>query len=211
RYFPYRFGQAFWAFVAARYGESAVAQSMKAGSARGAQAPIALATTLGMSADSLSRAWQEAIHVWAGPVDSTRKQDPGHAVIMPQGDRGRINVGPSLSPDGSKVSFLSERDQFSIEMFVADARTGNVLKRLTSTAVDPHLQSLQFIYSAGDWSPDGKRIAIATVSGGKPGITILDASNGRTVRQIQLPTLGEIFSPTWSPDGSRIAFSATRH
>lgn len=211
RYFPYRFGQAFWAYVAARFGENAVAQAMKAGTARGVQAPQVLAATLGMSADSLSRGWQEAIHVWAGPVDSTHKQDPGHAVITPQGDRGRINVGPSLSPDGSKVAFLSERDQFSIEMFVADARTGKVLNRLTRTAVDPHLQSLQFIYSAGDWSPDGKRIAIATVSGGKPGITILDASNGRTVRQIQLPTLGEIFSPTWSPDGSRIAFSATRH
>ena len=36
QYFPYRFGQAFWAYVAARYGENAVAQAMKAASGRGA-------------------------------------------------------------------------------------------------------------------------------------------------------------------------------
>src|SRR5204863_4054332 len=92
KYFPYRFGQAFWAYVAARYGENAVAQAMKAASGRGAQAPQVLASTLGMSADSLSRDWQESIHVWAGKVDTTHRADPGRAVIVPQGDRGRINV-----------------------------------------------------------------------------------------------------------------------
>src|SRR5207253_474423 len=54
---PYRLAQAFWAYVAARYGENAVAQAMKAASGRGAQAPQVLASTLGMSADSPSADW----------------------------------------------------------------------------------------------------------------------------------------------------------
>ena len=211
RYFPYRFGQAFWAYIAAKHGDSAVAQAMKAGSMRGAQAGPVVAATLGASADSLSRDWQESIQAWAKPIIDARAKDPGRALIVPQGDRGRMNVGPSLSPDGSRLAFLSERDQFSIELYVADARTGKVLRRLTRTAMDPHLQSLQFIYSAGDWSPDGRRIALATVSRGKPGISILDASSGHTLHEYQLPTLGEIFSPSWSPDAKHLAFSATYH
>ena len=36
---------------------------------------------------------------------------------------GDLNVGPELSPDGSKVMFFSEKDLFSIDLFMADAAT----------------------------------------------------------------------------------------
>src|SRR5256884_3566161 len=49
----------------------------------------------------------------------------------------------------------------------ADATTGKVVRKLTSTASDPHFSSIQFIYSAGAWDSASKRIAIATVTGGR--------------------------------------------
>ena len=67
-------------------------------------------------------------------------------------DVGQYNVSPSLSPDGSRMMFFSDRDLFSIDLYLADARTGKVKRQVTNTAVDPHLQSLQFIQSAGSWS-----------------------------------------------------------
>ena len=36
---------------------------------------------------------------------------------------GRLNVGPVLSPDGDRLAFLSERDLFSVELFLQDTRT----------------------------------------------------------------------------------------
>lgn len=244
RYFPYRFGQAFWAYVADRFGEASIGRVLKAASGRGARVEQVLGSVLGLPADSLSRDWHRAIQAWAGtagrpgppagphrrgsspapnegrargapgpsamaaPDSGRRSEALGRSVIAPRGELGRLNVGPSLSPDGTRLSFLSERDLFSIEMFVADAATGRVLRRLTRSAVDPHLESLEFVHSAGDWSPDGRRIAVATVSGGKPALVVLDAESGRTVERIGLPGLGEILQPTWSPDGRRVAFTA---
>ena len=131
----------------------------------------------------------------------------GRLLLGPSGERGRLNVSPSLSPDGSKVAFLSERGLFSIELFVADAATGKVLRSLTKAAVDPHLQSLQFIHSAGAWSPDGKRFAIASVSGGQPTLRIMDANSGRVVKTVSFKEMGEMYHPTFSPDGKQVVFS----
>ena len=71
---------------------------------------------------------------------------------------GQYNLTPSLSPDGSQMMFFSNRDLFSIDLYLADAHTGKVKRQVTKTALDPHLESLQFIQSAGSWSPDGKAV-----------------------------------------------------
>ena len=47
--------------------------------------------------------------------------------------------------------FFSERDLFSIDLYVADAKTGEVIRKVTDTATDAHTESLQFIGSAGSW------------------------------------------------------------
>ncbi len=217
RFFPYRYGEALWAFVASRYGEERVGEIFKAATGRGTTVDRAFEAVLGFSADSLSREWQRATKAWATGRDTsavageTTPPPPSGAVgrllLGPTGERGRLNVSPSLSPDGSKVAFLSERGAFSIELFVADAATGKIERRLTKAAVDPHLQSLQFINSAGEWSPDGSRIAVATVRGGEPAIEVMEARSGSVLESIRFPELGEVYHPTWSPDAKQIAFS----
>src|SRR4030095_8888385 len=57
RYFPYRFGQALWAFVASRYGEERVGEVFKAAGGRGVTVERAFEAVLGISADSLSKDW----------------------------------------------------------------------------------------------------------------------------------------------------------
>ena len=72
---------------------------------------------------------------------------------------GRFNVGPRVSPDGRQIAFFSEKDQFSVELFLADAETGRIERKLIHSATNPHFDSLQFINSAGAWSPDGRTLA----------------------------------------------------
>jgi Tol biopolymer transport system component len=105
------------------------------------------------------------------------------------------------------MMFLSDRDLFSIDLFLADARNGHIIRQITRTAVDPHLQSLEFIESAGSWSPDGKRFVFSAISGGQPELALYDVANGKRVREVKFRDLGEILNPTWSPDGRSIAFS----
>jgi hypothetical protein len=206
RWFPYRYGEALWAFLAGRYGDEVVGRLLKvAGQARDPE--LVMARMLGADVKELSKQWHDALHL---AYDSLRPE------TRPASDYGRLlfpehdvmNVSPVLSPDGRKVAFISTRDLFSIDVYVGDVETGHIERKLTHTAVDPHFESLQFINSAGTWSPDGKTFAIAGVSKGRPIITLIDVATGRRQPDIAFPQLGEIYSPAWSPDGRYLAFSA---
>jgi WD40 repeat protein len=209
KFFPYRYGQALWAYLSARFGEDLAARALASDAKGGAIGRLTAVT--GIDADTLARDWHAALRADAGgPPPAARSQPEGTAVIGAHDGRGRMNVSPALSPDGSQLVFLSERDGYSIDVFLADAATGAVRRKLVSTASDPHFDSLQFIESAGAWDPDGRRFALATLQRGRAVLTILDMPEGSVRRERVFAGLDQILSPTWSPDGRRIAFCALR-
>jgi WD40 repeat protein len=207
-YFPYRYGQAFWAFIAGRYGDAMVGEILrKAG--RNGKPEIALEQVTGLKTDSLSKVWRSEIEASYDPLSKVTSPPRAYGRLLVGGDkRPGLNVAPALSPDGSQMVFFSARDLFSIDLFLADPRTGQVKRRITRTALDPHYQSLEFIASAGAWDAAGRRIALGAVAHGKAVLSILDIPSGRVAREIPLPGVGEVFNPTWSPDGRYVAFSA---
>jgi dipeptidyl aminopeptidase/acylaminoacyl peptidase len=133
-----------------------------------------------------------------------------HRLIGGRSDDGTLNVGPALSPDGRFLVFLSERDRHAVDVFLADAKSGEVVRRLLSTATDPHFDALQFIESAGAWDAKSRSFALATVRDGHPVLTIFDMPSGRIRQRIAVPDVDQIFSPTWSPTGGRLAFSGMK-
>ena len=209
RYFPYRYGQALWGYLAGRYGDRIFAQMLPAIGPRTNDAETVLKAVLKADAKALSKDWHAAIRDAIAPV-ITGKKDPdayGVALVTEKKQGGRLNVGPVLSPDGSRLAFLSERELFSVELFVQDTSTGKITRRLSRTVVDPHLESLQFIESSGAWDRTGRSFALGAVAKGRPVLVIMDAEGGKR-REIPFPSLGEIYTPSFSPDGRSIAFSA---
>jgi len=212
RWFPYRYGQALWEFIAKTYGESAVANALTSLAKGGGIGRLKDVT--GKDAAELTDEWHAFIRK-ATTEPCPDSATPCHAeeptrIIGPEQNGGRMNVAPALSPDGKYVVFLSERDGYSVDVYLADAAHGTVTRKLLSAATDAHFDSLQFIDSAGAWDRRGRSFVLATLRDGRPALTIFDMPEGTVRAELPVPAVDQIFSPAWSPDGRRIAFSALK-
>jgi Tol biopolymer transport system component len=208
KYFPYRWGQAVWAYIGGRWGDQVIGQLLLTAAATG-DIDAAFEHVLGVKSKDFSTEWHAAIQRTYGNTlaDASRPDQIGKLVIGGTGIGEEVNVGPSISPDGQWIAFLSTRSLFSTDLYLAEAATGKIVRKLTSTATDPHTTSIQFIYSAGAWDSASRQIAVGTVKSGRAAIAIFDAQKGERTREITISDVDEVLNPTWSPDGKSIAFT----
>jgi len=211
RFFPYRYGEALVAYIAGRYGEEALRNLLVTGAKR-RDMRRAITEVLKVSPEQLATDWHQEIRRSSSAIAARTDSAARFARRMERvhDDVGHYSVAPALSPDGRWIMFLSDRDLFSIDLFLADGTTGKVVRRITETALDPHLQSLQFISSAGAWDAAGRRFAFAGVKASRPVLDIYDVQEERIVRELTLDRLDEAFSPSWSPGGNAIVFSGLK-
>jgi Tol biopolymer transport system component len=208
RYFPYRYGQALWAYVGGRWGDQAVVDVYRQALRFGFEG--AIRRVLDISTDQLSKDWGTAIKGAYLPlmVGRTGPDSTARLVVGQRNARGgEYNLAPVLSPDGRFIAFYSSRGLFNIDLFIADAETGRVVQQLGSLNRARHFDALSFIASAGSWSPDGKQLAYVVYREGDQVIEVFDVERKRSVRTLRTPSVGAALDPAWSPDGRYIAFS----
>ncbi|HKG90275.1 MAG TPA: BamA/TamA family outer membrane protein [Gemmatimonadaceae bacterium] len=209
RFFPYRYGQALWAYIGGRWGDAAVGAVYRAALRTGMEG--AVRAVLGLRSDSLSKEWLAAIREQYTPLIQGRQpaDSVGVRVLGKASKRGDMDLSPSLSPDGKYVAFISGRGIFTVDLYIADAQTGEIINRFTSPNRDAHFDAISYINSAGSWSPDGRKLAYVVQVEGDNAIGIFDVSSRRVERQIRVRGVGEITDPAWSPDGRSIAFAGS--
>jgi Tol biopolymer transport system component len=207
RFFPYRYGQALWAYVGGRWGDRAVVDVYRTSLRIGFEEGIR--RVLGVSTDSLSKDWIAATRRAYLPAleGKTRPNQAGDPILQIDRKSGEMNLAPQVSPDGKLVAFFARRGLFEIELFVADAQTGHVIKKLAGPTSNAHFDAITFISSSGAWSPDNKKFAFIAQSEGNHEIALLDVESGNIERRIRVPGVGAISNIAWSPDGGTIAFS----
>ena len=205
RYFPYRYGQAFWTYIGSTYGDTVIVPLFKSTARYGYE--MAIRRTFGYDERTLSSLWRTAIENHYKPMLRDTSQIPVGKNVLNSKNAGDMNVAPSVSPDGKYIAFLSEKELLSIDLFLADAQTGKTIRKLTSRANNSHIDEFSFIESAGAWSPDSKKFAFSAFSAGRTKLFVIDVKTGKTLSEIGMGDVGEFSNLSWSPDGNSIAFS----
>lgn len=208
KYFPYRYGQAFWSYIGSTYGDTVIVPLFKEAARLGYER--AILKTFGYTERTLSSLWKTSIENTYKPFLKDTTQTPVGKRILDSKNAGDMNVAPAISPDGKYVAFLSEKELFSIDLFLADAQTGKIIRKLTSKTKNSHIDEFNFIESAGAWSPDSKRFAFSAYAEGRNKLFIVDTDNGRTLATESMGAVEEFSNITWSPDGASVAFSGLK-
>lgn len=204
-FFPYRYGQAFWSFLTGIYGDGVIRPFFSNIAKFGMEDAIKL--TLGLEPQDLSDQWVKALKDHYQPhLDGKTDQLIGKKLLSEE-NSGRMNISPVLSPDGKYVAFLSEKDLFSIDVFLADARSGKIIRKLASTSRDGHFDDFNFMEAAGTWSPDSKEFAIVGFRKGENAVQIKDVETAKTTREFVIPGVPAFGNIAWSPSGRTIALA----
>ena len=205
RYFPYRYGQLFWSYMTGLYGDEILSSLFMGTTKKGFQ--HAVDSLLGMRVPELSKEWQTHLNDYYGWQLLGRYEKPIGQKLISEANAGHMNLSPALSPNGRYMIFYSEKDLFSVDLYLADTRSGRILNKVASTLKDQQIDDFQYIESSGSWSPDGRQFVFVTIQKGKNYLMIKDVFSGKTAQAIGIKGVPALSNPSWSPDGRRIVFS----
>jgi hypothetical protein len=206
QYNPYRYGHSFVAFLGRTWGDDVIAPLYRETAKFGYER--ALERVIGLNASTVSDLWKSAtVNHFQRYVEDTLMHIPIGSKVLDETTAGNLNISPSLSPNGEHVAFFSERDLFSLDLFLANARTGRIIRKLSSTTRSTDIDAFNFFESVGSWSPDGNRFVHVAVIRGRNQLVIVDANRPRRTRYVSVEGVPSLNNPAWSPDGQSIVFS----
>lgn len=105
-----------------------------------------------------------------------------------------INIWPSVSPDGTKIAFASNRDGNDFKLYV-----------MNSDGSSESVVGSNIVSSPITWSPDGTRVAF---NRDDFEIYSVDIATGTNLSRITYNNNSEFYL-TWDPDGTTIVYDST--
>lgn len=208
-YFAYRGGQSVWWHIANKYGEQKIGEILNR--IKGTKSVEAgFKSTLGVGVNELSERWQKEQKVLYWPDIAKREEAASYARRLTNHtkDGNFYNSSPTISPQGDKIAFISDRDDY-FDVFVMSAMDGQILDKVVGGQRTRDFEELHLLTPGMSWSPDGKRLALAAKSGDHDALFIIDVNSGET-EKLEFDLDG-IFSVDWSPLGDKLAFSGLKH
>ncbi|MFQ5797692.1 MAG: peptidase MA family metallohydrolase [Bacteroidota bacterium] len=204
-YFAYRGGQSVWWYIANKYGEQKIGEILSRIKAT-RNVEMGFRAALGIGTRELSDRWVKEQKVIYWP-DIAKREDPSDYARRLT-DHTKIgnfyNTSPVISPQGDKIAFISDRDDY-FDVFIMSGIDGAIRKKLVKGNRTADFEELHLLTPGITWSPDGKKIALAVKSGSRDAIFAIDVRSGDRDKY-EFDQLSGIFSVDWSPSGDRLAF-----
>ncbi|RME01915.1 MAG: hypothetical protein D6814_00595 [Calditrichaeota bacterium] len=206
-FMAYKGGQALNYWIERRYGVEKISQ-LNASLRHRKNVDRAFRAVFGMSVEELSNKWHQDLKKEYWPEISRRKAPD--ELALPITDHRKnvnfVNNGPSLSPKGDKIAFLSDQSG-KFDIYLASTLAHAKPRKLISGQKQSGLEELKWLRPGITWSPDGRKIAFAAKAGDHDAIHIVDIKKKKIIKTFK-PNFDGIWSPAWSPDGRHIAFMA---
>lgn len=203
-YFAYRGGQSLWWYIANKYGQQKIGDILnRIKSTRSVDAGFRGAIGLGL--EELNERWQKEMKVTYWPDIAKREEPADYARKLTdhKKDGNFYNTSPAISPQGDRVAFISDRNDY-LDVFVMNTIDGKIIDKVVSGQRTSDFEELKLLTPRLTWSPDGKKIALAAKSGAMDAILIIDVEEGDVTRLTF--DLDAIYSVDWSVQGDRLAF-----
>jgi len=208
-YFAYRGGQSVWWYIANKYGEQKIGEILSRVKAT-RSVEMGFRSALGIGIRDLSDRWVKEQKVIYWP-DIAKREDPSDYArrLTDHTKKGNFyNTSPVISPQGDKIAFISDRDDY-FDVFIMSAIDGAIQKKVVKGNRTADFEELHLLTPGITWSPDGKKIALAVKSGSRDAIFAIDIRSGDR-EKYEFDQLSGIFSVDWSPNGGQLAFVGIR-
>lgn len=206
KYFPYRYGQAFWAMVGKTWGDTVIIPLLRNTARYGFNR--AADTVLGYDEKTLGGMWSSATELYLRKYLPQEADDLKGKQLITESNSGRINISPAISPDGKYIAFFSEKNIFTLDLFFADAATGRIISKVSGAAATTY-DDFNYVESGGSWSPDSRKYVFVLFSQGVNKLAFVDAIRGRITREVAVRGVPALANPAWSPDGRKIVFTGS--
>lgn len=204
----YKEGQSILYFIANRYGEKKIGEIFRKMKGVG-NIGGALEAALGIDEEELNRLWIQDLKFRYWSEAAGKLPAPDYArQLTDRNDDYAFNTAPAISPDGSEIVFLSDRNDYE-SLYLMSTIDGRVKDKLLDGGKTQAYESFHIMQGGISWSPDNKKIAFVVKTKGRDEICIMNPHTHKQLKKLK-PELDRIFSPSFSPDGKKLAIRGVK-
>ncbi len=201
-YIVYRYGEAFFNYIKDVYGEEAVRDLIRYGLGGKVHAALRRISHKDLAEidEEFSMYIKERVLKAMGTFNFP---DDIKKLTSRRRDNSFLNLGAAVSPDGSKVAFMSDRGG-RIGIYVVDLATRRI-RKLLGAGRSPDFENLHILKPSLSISKDNK---LVTISQGTYSdiLHIYDLNTFKRLKKVPLNFLDGAHGARISPDGKRVVF-----